>query len=672
LEIPRGAVIKACNFVATKSLYTTLLLYFPFQIACGVASKQGNSMKIKLIASLIGSSFTSISIAAENIALDDIVVTASRIEQQRSNVLGDISVINREEIERAGAGSITDLLQSQPGVQISTNGGSGKTSNIFLRGTNKDHVVVLIDGLRINSATSGTTSFENIPLAQIEKIEILRGPASSLYGADAIGGVIQIFTRKSENGRPLVHAAMGFGSYGTRTAEAGVGGSHGDTRYNININSFDSNGFSSKRNGIAFDRDNDGYKNLAFNANINHKLSDKNEIGAQFIQSDGTSDYDCYSKSGAGKNGSKCEIEQTLQSYGIYSRNQFMPAWQSNFQIGVGNDSTEDFSGRSPQGVIAYSRFETEQRQLTWQNNFMLPIGTLTLAYDRLEQKIESTSVYNKDSRNNNGYLLSYLADIGNHSLQVSARNDDNSQFGKYTTGGLGYGYNISQNWRITGNYASAFKVPTFNQLYFPKTTGYSGNPNLQPEKSDNTEVSLRYDGGELKSNITIFNNQIENLIVNGDPVKNLNEAKIQGVTFDGSLSITENLSISGNFTTQSPRIIQSNKANEVDNLLDRRSNRYGAVKLLYTNEKLQSGIEITGASSRYNDSANTKVMDGYALVNLTASYKLNPEWKLEARANNILDKNYVLAFTGNAIDSVPYNTAGSNVFVGLRYQMKP
>ncbi len=620
-------------------------------------------MPKKIIASLIGLAFTTPAVAAENINLDNVVVTASRIEQSRTSVIGDVTVIDREAIERAGTGSITDLLQSQPGIQISTNGGAGKTSNIFMRGTNKDHVVVLIDGMRINSATSGTTSFENIPLSQIEKIEILRGPASSLYGADAIGGVVQIFTRKTVTEKPLIRAAIGLGSYNTKTIDAGISGGLGNTHYNFNISSIHTDGFSSKQNGIAFDSDDDGYRNLAFIANINHKLNENNEIGAQFLQSNGNSDYDCYSST---KNGSVCRIEETLQSYNIYSRNQFTQSWQSNLQIGIGTDNYEDFSGRSSSGAVSYSKYRTEQRQLTWQNNFTLPVGILTLAYDRIEQKINSTTLYNKNVRSNNGYLASYLADIDNHSLQFSVRNDDDSQFGSYTTGGLGYGYHVTPNWRIAANYGAAFKAPTFNQLYFPRTTGYSGNPNLQPEKSHNSEISLRYESDKLRSGMTVFDNSIKNLIVNGDPVTNLNQAEIQGITFDGNWHISENITLAGNFTTQSPR------AKETDKLLDRRGNRYGAVSLLHSLGDLQWGAEVTGASTRYNDLANTKKMGGYMLVNLTANYKLSPEWKLEARANNILDKNYVLAYTGNTATSAAYNTAGSNLFIGARYNMKP
>src|SRR5450830_1475213 len=200
-------------------------------------------MKKSTIASLISLAFTTPVFAAENINLDDVVVTASRVSQSRESVLGDVTVINQEEIERAGAGSITDLLKSQSGIQINTSGGAGSAASVFLRGTNSDHLIVLIDGLRINSATLGTTSFENIPLSQIEKIEILRGPASSLYGQDAIGGVIQIFTKKGMDGfKPYV--GIGYGSYKTSNFQSGIRGGNNQTTYAINFSAMNTDGFS--------------------------------------------------------------------------------------------------------------------------------------------------------------------------------------------------------------------------------------------------------------------------------------------------------------------------------------------------------------------------------------------------------------------------------------------
>ena len=618
-------------------------------------------MKKTIIASLVGLVFAPTSFSAENISLDEIVVTASRVAQSRENIIGDVTVIGQEEIERAGAGSLTDLLQSQPGVQIFTNGGAGKASSVLLRGTNETHVVVLVDGLRVNSATLGTTSFENIPLSQIEKIEILRGPASSLYGSDAIGGVIQIFTKKTESGKPLVHAAVGLGSYDTKTAEAGVAGAVGDSRFGVNVSSFDTDGFSARRvrsNAQPINKDDDGYRNLSVSGYLEHTIVEGHSLGLQFFQSEGNSHYD--SSSNFDNYG-----EQTLQSYALISKNQLTDIWHSTLKLGAGLEDSDDYSSSGK------SNFTTKQKQFSWQNDINLPLGVLTLLYDRLEERVDSSTDYDKTQRGNDGFTASYLLDHQNHGLQLSLREDHNTQFGSHTTGNIGYGYRVTPEWRVTASYGAAFKAPTFNQLYFPNF----GNSDLRPEESENIEAGVRYETPRLRAGLTVFENKVENLIqfsgatgcsFAGFCPVNVAEAQIRGATLDARLRLTDALTLSGNLTIQSPR------DEATDQLLTRRGNRYGALSLLHTWGDFQWGAEVTGASKRYNNAANTKEMEGYMLVNATVNYRMTPEWKLEARANNILDKEYILAYTGNSATSVAYNTAGSNLFVGLRYDMKP
>lgn len=632
-------------------------------------------MKKSIIAGLIGLAFQPAVHAADTINLDEVVVTASRTPQLRTNVIGDVTVIDREEIERIGAGSIADVLRLQPGVQVSTNGGAGTESSIYLRGTGSEQIVILVDGLRINSATLGRTSLENIPLAQIEKIEILRGSASSLYGADAVGGVIQIFTRKNLSEKPLINAAVGLGSFNTKTAEFGINGGINALKYGVNVSSLDTDSFSARRIRRGKDADDDSYRNLSTSAFAELELAQGHTWGLQFFESKGHNEYDAASPSA----NYESFTEQTLQSYAFTSKNQFTDFWHSTFKLGMGVDDSDSHakpnkskasSTYNPTGI---SKYRTEQKQISWQNDFTLLLGTLTLAYDRLEQDVSSVANFKtkyKKERNDDSFLASYLLDQGNHSVQASIREDHNTQFGNYTTGGAGYGYRITPQWRVTANYGKAFRAPTFNQLYYPNF----GDPTLSPEKSDNVEAGLKYTGGKLNAGVTVFQNKIRSLLANAGPATpsctlggfcpiNVGKAEIQGVTTEASWNINDNLLLSGNFTVQSPRNEDTNQ------LLVRRGNRYGTVNLLHTWGNLQWGAEVNGASTRYNDASNKIPMNGYMLVNMTANYKLSPEWKLEARANNLLDKNYILSY---ATSTVPYNTAGSNLFVGLRYNMKP
>ncbi len=629
-------------------------------------------MKKSIIASLIVLAYSSSISAAEQLDLNAVVVTATRTAQPIEALTADVTVIERSEIERAGMSSLSNLLSRQPGVQISTNGGAGNASSIFLRGTASEQIVVLVDGLRVNSATLGTTAFQNLPLAQIERIEILRGPASSLYGADAVGGVIQIFTKKSTTAKAQFNAAVGLGSYNTKTAEAGVRGNTGSTQYGIQLSSYDTDGFSTidtrSNTTPVQDADDDGYHNLSVNGHLSHTITDGHSLGIQFFQSKGNNHFDGFGGTGDFDN----RADQTLQSYAITSKNQLASHWHSTFKLGEGVDKSDSTS------AFGTAKFKTTQTQLTWQHDFTLPLGQLTFAYDKLEQRVNSSNDYAGTKRSNDAFLLNYHWHKLGHSVNASLREDHNSQFGNYTTGGLGYAYRFNPAWKVSASYGSAFRSPTFNQLYFPSF----GNPDLKPEQSDNVEAAVQYQGQRFDVGATVFKNNIRNLLANVGPAAgtctfagfcptNVGKVEIKGVTFNGRWDILDNWLLSGHLTIQSPKVKQQGDT-ITDQLLVRRGNRYGTLSLEQQLNDFNWGAELTGASARYNNVPNTKRMSGYVLFNLTANYQLTDEWKLQARANNLFDKDYVLAFTGNQATSAAYNTAGSNLFVSLRYDMAP
>ncbi len=610
------------------------------------------------LAGLIGLSIASLPLHAQtNVHSDNVVVTASRFAQSPDAVLRDVTVITQDEIERAGQSTLTELLQMQPGVEVSTNGGAGKASNVYLRGTNADHVVVLIDGLRLNSATAGTTAFEHIPLAQIERIEILRGPASSLYGADAIGGVIQIFTRRGD-GNTSFNAFAGAGTEQTRRAEAGFSVSRNDTSLSVQLGHQQDNGLSAKNATVGADADRDPYRNTSLSTTLSHRFNADHDVTLQLFAADSRNEYDSSSSTLANQY-RIAHADSRLMSYGVTSRNRLLPWWNSTLRIGSGKDESKNLT-QTVAGVTARSWFETDQFQATWQNDLTLPVGILTLAYDRLEQRVDSNNQYTMKSRDNDGWLASYLAEAGAHAVQASLRRDDNSQFGLNTTGGLAYGFRFTPHWRASASLGTAFKAPTFNQLYYP---GF-GNDNLRPEKSYNREVALRYRTGHANAGLTVFHNKIKDMIVYDPTPVNLSKADLLGATLDGVWYVGR-WKASGNLTVQSPR------DEDTDNLLPRRSQRHGAVGLAYQARDWRAGIEVLGVSQRYNNAANTKPMGGYALVNLTAEYQIAEDWQVEARANNVLDKRYQQAFVSNTPTSLTYEMPGANLFIGLRWQPK-
>lgn len=611
-------------------------------------------MKKIIIANLIGIAFASPALAGENVQLDQIITTATRTAQPRNSIIADVSVITAEEIQRGGQTSLVELLQLQPGIEITNSGGAGTVSGIYMRGTNSNHLVVLIDGIRMSSATLGTTTFENLPITQIDKIEILRGPASSLYGQDAIGGVIQIFTKKG-SGAPKFYGSAGFGTYNTRIATGGVSGQINNTRFSLGVSATNTNSFSAlNTNNPNFD-DRDGYRNFSFNASLTQQLAQGHELGMQLFNSDGNTHFDNSFNLG----NFVSNLETVQQSFALTAKNQLTSNWLSSLRVGFSRDKVKSFDE-----IDAFvnpfnpTKFNTEQTQINWQHDITLPLGKLTLMYDRLEDDVKSTTDYDKTNRINEGFVASYLANFNAHNVQLSLREDHNSQFGNYVTGGVGYGYRFNPNWRATASYGNAFKAPTFNDLYFP---GFN-NPKLQPEKSDNFEASLRYQNDDRHFSATIYENKIRNLIAFDFAtfsIENLNSAKIQGLTLTAGQQ-WDNFELNANVDLQSPR------DDKISNLLARRANRHGALNLGYQFGDWRFGAEAIATSKRYNNLANTIDLAGYALLNLTTSYQINPDWRLEARANNVLDKNYVLAVDGNNIN---YNTPSANLFINIRYQ---
>ncbi|HCU84447.1 MULTISPECIES: TonB-dependent receptor domain-containing protein [unclassified Methylophilus] len=614
-------------------------------------------MKKVILKGLIGLSLSEIACAADTATLDEVIVTATRTPQQQESVIADVSVINAEEIKRGGQSTLIELLQRQPGIEITNNGGAGKTSGVFMRGTNTGHTLVLIDGVRVQSATAGTTTLENIPIQQIDRIEIVRGPATSLYGQDAIGGVIQIFTKKGVDGfKP--YANLGFGTYDTTLAEAGLRGKQNDTAYALNVSANKTNGFSSLDTSNPNLNDKDGYRNLAVTGNLSHKIAEGHEVGLTLMHSKGRTRFDnSYNLDPSSAFNPAFSDYANLQQdvYSLFSKNQILNNWHSTVRISQGIDETVNYAALGPFTSESRSLFRTKQDQFNWQNDITLPLGTLTLMYDKLIDRVNSTTDFDKTRRTNEGYVASYVANIGAHSFQASAREDHNSSFGNNVTGGLGYGYNINDQWRVTGSYGSAFKAPTFNDLYYP---GYS-NPNLKPEKSDNLEASLRYRDDTFNASLTAYENKIRNLIVLGSLPENINKATIQGITLAAS-NRWDNLDVGGSVDIQSPR------DDETDKLLRRRANRHGQMHLGYSLQDWRFGAEMVASSARYEDAANTLRMSGYTLFNMTAQYKVNRDWTVQARANNIFDKHYYLAIDGNGF---AYNTPGANLFVNIRYE---
>ena len=593
--------------------------------------------------------------AAEQ-GLATVVVTAARQPQRSNELLADVSTISREEIEAAGQSSLPELLAREPGVEYTANGAPGGASGVFLRGTNSNHTVVLIDGIRVGSATLGSTALERIPLAQVERIEILRGPASALYGADALGGVIQIFTRQGR-GPAAFNAEAAYGSEHTKKLSAGVSGENNGWRYSLQGSRDETDGFSSIRNkkNSAYNRDDDGFRDTAFSGSLAYRFNKDHEVGLNAFSSDGRNEYDASWPRPAR---SDYYSEHRVSGYSLYSRNLIVPDWQSMVRIGRGIDDAKDYADH-----VRNSALRTEQDQFTWQNDIKLPFGKALLATEWLRQKISAPdNAYDRTERTIKSLLAGWSANAGAHRWQINLRHDDISQTDSKNTGALSYGYQFSDAWRAHAAYGTAYKAPSMNDLYWPG----DGNPALKPEYARNREIALHYETAQHSASLTYFHNNIEDLIQwrpktpgswNWTP-QNVDSARITGwsLAWKGYF---------GPFTLRSSLDLHNPRDTETDKILIRRARKLATAGVDYSRGPWLLGGEVTASGARFGDAGNTpdKRMGGYALTNLSASYRIDREWSLFARVNNVFDKKYELVND--------YGTAGVNALVGLRYQQK-
>ena len=616
-------------------------------------------MNKKVIAGLISLAFHHSISATENINLDEVVVTATRTPQKTNEALADISVIDAEEIKNSGQTSLVDLLATQPGIQISNGGGMGKSSSIFIRGANATGTLVLIDGMRISSATSGTTSLENIPLSQIERVEILRGPASSLYGSDAIGGVIQIIT-KSTAGAPRFNASVGLGTYDTVIADAGVSGRISDTSFSLQAGVVRTDGISAIANSTLenFNPDNDGYHNKNLSLKLAQHFGKNHEVGITGFLSEGENHFDGGKRTPLANPTNKFDFygTQTLSSFDIYSKNQLSKNWFSTLRAGQSEDDSNSYAPNNTNTLSIKSVFKTTQTQYMWQNDIVTPIGRVILGTERREQKVDSTTAYAMTKQDIQSFFAGWQGNYNAHSMQFNARNDDNSQFGNKTTGAISYAYQFTTEWRAGASFGTAFNAPTFNQLYFPNF----GNPNLAPEEARNKEVSVHYDNGTHKVGAVYYHNKVSDLIVNtGKPLRpqNVSEALLSGLTltYQGSVA---GLNVAANADFTKP------EDEATGNLLPRRSKNHGTLSVSKKWNDWELGSMVETHSKRYDEAANTIKLDGYTLMNIYANYHINNQWSLTARVNNIFDRQY------ETIND--YGALGSNAFFSMRYVSAP
>lgn len=615
----------------------------------------------KLIAALLCVA-TSMAHAAVN-SLDEVVVTATRTEQALTQTLSHTTVISRKDIEASQAADVPAMLKSLAGVEVYQNGGIGKQSSLFLRGSNSSHTLVLLDGVRINSATSGMTAIDQLMLDQIDHIEVVRGNVSSLYGSEAIGGVIQIFTRRG-TGEPSFNGGIGAGSHNTQRVSAGFGGEVASNTFNLQVSKYKTDGVSAIKSSIVpgVNPDKDGYDNNSVAANVRHAFSEAHGLSASVFDSSASNQTDNAFGAKSDVNNSKLHI----QKFALVLDDRFSDNWQSKLQLSQGMDDLQNFLNGVPDVGLG-AQFKTTSDLLSWQNTLRVSENnSLVVGLEKLKQHVVSSTRYTRTNRTDDSMFAGYTGNYGAHQVQLNLRNDKYSDFGAAKTWLLGYGFDVTDAWRVTASTATAFKAPTLNDLFYPFVDygfgfSYVGNANLKPERSRDSELGLHYARDRQRLDVVYFDNRIRDLIVintlSAATMINLDEARSDGVelAYNGQFGDT---GVKLAATQQNPRDAKTGQ------ILLRRAKSFSSVGVTQQFGALRLGGEWQHSGERTDIGITTfarTTLAAYDVVNLTANYALDKHLALSLRVDNLLNTDYMLAHG--------YNTLGRTFFFGLSYQ---
>lgn len=579
-----------------------------------------------------------------------VVVSATRTEQRARDAIPHTTVITAREIRDAGAADLLSLLRREAGFEFSQNGGIGTASGTFLRGAATNQVLVLVDGVRVASLTTGAAQLDQLMLDQIERVEIVRGNVSSLYGSGAIGGVIQILTR-SGRGAPHASGEVSAGGENTARLRLGFSGEHGATRFSINASGFRTGGFSAIRTDVVpnANPDRDGYRNASLSASLAHRFAPGHEAGLRLFSSDGRVEFD---------NAFGAAIDRHQGSTGVgsallYTHNQLASRWLSRLSLSEGRDRFDNFTNDN-----ATSRTRTRNTELRWQNDLLLaPEHTVTLGLEHLRQAVSSTTAYVRTGRDVDALAAGYIGRFGRHGVQLNLRDERYSDFGRTRTHFAGYGLDLTSDWRAIASTSRAFRAPTFNELFFP---GF-GNPALRPERSRSAEIGLQYASGPHLARAVAFRARIADLI-NPFPIVNVNEAEISGLelSYRGVLWGAE---VKASLTLQDP--VQKTAAGETP--LIRRAKSFGGLAIGKSWGPWRAALELAASGRRFDNHISAfpvqrVELGGYEVFNALAEYRFSKGTSAYVRLDNVFDRDYSLAHG--------YHTQGRRLSAGLRHEL--
>lgn len=569
-----------------------------------------------------------------------IVVTAVRVSETLAETLAAVDVVDREEIEASGSQDVLALLRRVPGIDIARGGGLGQQAAIFIRGTNSNHALVLIDGVRVSALGTGSYAWEHLPIAQIERIEIVRGPRASVWGADALGGVIQIFTRRDGT----AYANLQLGNHDTYGLDAGIGQRGDRGGFGVHVGWLETRGQNATRpSNFSFDPDRDGA--LLRNVSVHGDLAMGSQtLNLQTLHSDNDIDFDQ----------GQSQTRQDVQSLSVSG--DLAQDWQHQLLLGASRDRLE-----TPAFFAAY---RSRRQQADWLHT--LTTGKhdqFTLGMSWLDERGSQIDTFAGDtvyqqSRHTSAAFANWQHQADTQVLELSGRYDDNSVYGSQSSFAAAWGWDISDVLRVSASWGQGFRAPTMNELHSPGFGGwYAGNPDLAPEHSRSAEVSLRMSPSTASEiEVRLFRNDIDDMIdFSGAQASAIN---ISRARIDGSELIWRwqqaAWSIEGNATWQDPRSRDTDEA-----LLRRPARKASLLVERGFVSGLRLGVEAMAASQR-SDFGGVR-LGGYGLMALRARLPLATNWSIDARFENVLDRDYTLVND--------YNTPGATALLTLRWQ---
>ncbi len=586
-------------------------------------------------------------------AADDgtVVITATRTPARASEVVAEVSVIDRAALDRAPGRTLAELLAGYAGIQFSSNGGLGKTASLFMRGLEARHTLLLVDGVRVGSATVGSPSLDNLPLEAVERIEIVRGPMSSLYGNGAMGGVIQVFLRKGGQG-VTANAKATAGSHGYGQLAAGA--TFGDGRIDAaaQLQRTEVTGVSATNPGVPFgshNPDDDGFRQTGGSLRLGWQPLADWRVELLALQSRGTTQID----DGPGAD-ARARLKNDIVA--LSGSGRVAEGWRTRVAVAESTDGYDTLSSAS--AFASLGLIQSKIRQISWENTLPTPLGTALLLLERQTEKVSRPGeAFTVSERDIDALAAGLNGAAGPHVWNASLRRDRNSQFGTKSTGAAGYGYALTPSWRVLGSYGTSFVAPSFNQLYFPNF----GNPLLEAETGKHAEIGLRYNAGDTALRAAWYEHRYRGFITSGAAPQNLPYAKITGLTlaYEGRW---RELALSAALDHTDPRNDTAGSAN-YDKQLPRRAKDMLRLGADWSGGPWSAGATLAAFSHRYDNAANTVRLGGYATLDLRAEWAATRDWALGLKLNNLGDQRYET--------SLGYDQPGREAFVTARYTLK-